>query len=250
MTLVQYGYLSPAEISRYSSVDRARVYDSLNRLVDKNFVQREPIKRGAGYKAKPPSSVFSIIRKELRNKIVITTDIEKQIKSLEPPVEKTESRVWSIYSKENIRNRIIDLIEKSQERIYFIITPDLIMGDEGYKWLLDRIYFKKFKDEKIEIIIALNVISKLYDDLKKLLRIGIKIYKSVKSNIVPFGLLIADNEFLLTTLDKPKELPEYNSGLWLEGGDKGQIIGYVHLFNHFISVECKEGTIIKKSRQN
>ncbi|GAH42352.1 unnamed protein product, partial [marine sediment metagenome] len=66
LTLVQYGYLSPAEISRYSSVDRARVYDSLNRLVEKNFVQREPIKRGAGYKAKPPSSVFFNYSKRIK----------------------------------------------------------------------------------------------------------------------------------------------------------------------------------------
>jgi len=250
LTLRRYGYLSPAEISRYSSVDRARVYDSLNRLVEKNFVQREPIKRGAGYKAKSPSSVFTIIRDELTDKIEITTYLEREIKNLEPPIEKSESKVWSIYSKDNIRNRIKELIDKSQKRIYFIITPDLIMGDEGFKWLLERIHSKKFKNDKIDIVIALTVIPKIFNDLKRLLRIGIKIYKFITSNIVPFGLLIADNEFLLTTLDKPKELPEYNSGLWLEGGDEAQVIGYVHLFNHFISAECKEGTIIKKLKTN
>jgi len=248
LTLVNYGFLNPADISKYSSVDRARVYDSLNRLVEKNFVQKEPIKRGAGYKAKPPSKVFSIIREELKNKVHITNDLEEKIKKLKPPEEKGESRVWSIESKDNIRNKIVDLIDKAKERINFIITPDLVMGDEGYKWLTEELYLKRFKDEKVNIVIALSVFPDVLSELKRLLKLGIEIYKIIDSKIVPFGLLIADNEFLLTTLDHPEELPEYNTGLWLEGGSKGQIIGYMHLFNHFISSECKKGMIIKKTK--
>ena len=33
LTLSKYKILSPADIARYSGVDRARVYDSLNRLI-------------------------------------------------------------------------------------------------------------------------------------------------------------------------------------------------------------------------
>ncbi|GAH58435.1 unnamed protein product [marine sediment metagenome] len=52
--------------------------------------------------------------------------------------------------------------------------------------------------------------------------------------------MIADYGFLLTTLDQVKEAPEYTSGIWLENGKLSQIIGYEHLFKHFISSETKE----------
>lgn len=217
-------------------------------MVEKNFVQKEPIKRGAGYKAKPASEVFSMIREELKEKIAITSEIEEKIKRIKPPEEKIESRVWSIYTKENIRNKMIDLIDNAEDRINFIMTPDLLMGDEGYNWLTEELYLKRFKNDSIEITIALSVFPDILNELKKLLKIGVEIYGIVDSKIVPFGLLITDNEFLLTTLDNPEELPEYNTGLWLEGGNKGQILGYEHLFNHFISSECKKGQIIMKKK--
>ena len=67
-------------------------------------------------------------------------------------------------------------------------------------------------------------------------------------NIIPFGLLISDNDFLLTTLDQVSEAPEYTSGLWLENGRPKQIQGYEHLFRHFISSECDKA--ILTSRKN
>ena len=45
LTLAKYNILSPADIAKFSGVDRARVYDSLNRLIEKGFIQKEPVKR-------------------------------------------------------------------------------------------------------------------------------------------------------------------------------------------------------------
>ena len=73
-----------------------------------------------------------------------------------------------------------------------------------------------------------------------------RIHSIQGDNIIPFGLLITDNDFLLTTLDQVKDAPEYTSGLWLENGKLKQVIGYEHLFRHFISSECKEAKILKK----
>jgi len=46
LALAKYKILSPADIAKFSDVDRARVYDSLNRLIEKGFIQKEPVKRG------------------------------------------------------------------------------------------------------------------------------------------------------------------------------------------------------------
>lgn len=241
MTLAKYKVLSPADIARSSEVDRARVYDSLKRLMEKGFIRKEPVKRGANYKIISIKKIFKSIRNEYREKIEETLLLEKSIRELEVEQEEPESRVWSINSKSKIRSKIKQLINESERRVYFIITPDLLMEElGGFEWLLKEIWNKKFTSEDVEIIIALKYFEELKEEIKKLLNIKVKIHAIEGENVIPFGLLIADNDFLLTTLDQVREAPEYTSGIWLEDGIERQIMGYTHLFKHFISSECKE----------
>jgi sugar-specific transcriptional regulator TrmB len=159
---------------------------------------------------------------------------------LEIDKEESEPRVWAINSREKIRKKVKDLVSSAENRIYFIITPDLLIKElGGYEWILKEIWNKKFSSD-IEVVIALQYFDDLKAEIKKLLKISVKIHSIEGDNVIPFGLLIADYGFLLTTLDQVKEAPEYTSGLWLENGKKSQIIGYEHLFRHFISSETKE----------
>ncbi len=240
LTLCKYKILSPADIAKHSGVDRARVYDSLNRLIEKGFIQKEPIKRGANYQVIPIERIFKVIREEYKHKIEKTLILEKAISELEVNNEKSEPRVWSINSREKIRKKIKELISSAKKRIFFIITPDLLMTElGGYDWILKDLWNKKFSSE-IQVVIALKYNDTLKEEMKKLLKISVVIHSIEGDSVIPFGLLITDNDFLLTTLDQVKEAPEYTSGLWLENGIPKQIIGYEHLFRHFISSECKK----------
>jgi len=240
LALAKYKILSPADIAKFSDVDRARVYDSLNRLIEKWFIQKEPVKRGANYQVIPINRIFKTIREQYKKKIDDTITIEKAIGVLEIDQEEIEPRVWAINSRDKIRKKIKDLISTSQNRIYFIITPDLLIKElGGHEWILKEIWNKKFSSE-MEIVIAMKYFEELKEEIKKLLKISVKIHSIEGDNVIPFGLLIADYGFLLTTLDQVKEAPEYTSGLWLENGKQSQIIGYEHLFRHFISLETKE----------
>jgi len=247
LTLCKYKVLSPADIARHSGVDRARVYDSLNRLIEKGYIQKEPVKRGANYQVIPIDRIFKSIREEYKNKIEETLMIEKAISELEIDEEDTEPRVWSISSREKIRKKIKELINSAEDRIYFIITPDLLMEElGGYDWIIKELWNKKFSSDNIQIIIALKFFDALKEEIKKLLKIHVKIHSIEGDTVIPFGLLIADNDFLLTTLDQVQEAPEYTSGLWLENGRDKQILGYEHLFRHFISSECREIALLPK----
>jgi len=233
--------LSPADIARASDVDRARVYDSLKRLMEKGFIRKEPVKRGANYKIISIKRIFKSIRDEYKEKIEETVLLEKSIRELEVEPEEPESRVWSINSKQKIRNKIKQLVNEAEERLYFIITPDLLMEElGGFEWILNEIWNKKFSSENLDIILALKYFESLKEEIKKLLNINVKIHAIEGENVIPFGLLIADNDFLLTTLDQVREAPEYTSGIWLEDGFERQILGYEHLFKHFLTSECKE----------
>ncbi len=239
LTLCKFKILSPADIAKYSSVDRARVYDSLNRLIEKGFIQKEPIKRGANYQVIPIERIFKVIREEYKEKIEETLSLEKIIGDLEIDKEESEPRVWSINSRSKIRKKVKELINSASERIFFIITPDLLMQElGGYDWVLKEIWNKKFSSE-IQIVIALKYYEILKEEIKKLLKISVRIHSIEGDNVIPFGLLITDNQFLLTTLDSVREAPEYTSGLWLENGTPRQLVGYEHLFKHFITSECK-----------
>ncbi|NHJ25465.1 MAG: TrmB family transcriptional regulator [Candidatus Lokiarchaeota archaeon] len=249
LTMAKYKVLSPADIAKYSGVDRARVYDSLNRLIEKGFIQKEPVKRGANYQIIPIENIFKSIREDFKNKIDDTILLEKAISELEVDQEESEPRVWSISSKDKIRKKIKDLISVAKNRIFFIITPDLLMEElGGYDWILKDIWNKKFSSE-INVILALKYNEMLKEEIKKLLKIKVIIHSIEGDNVIPFGLLITDNDFLLTTLDQVKEAPEYTSGIWLENGKRKQTIGYEHLFKHFISSETKEIQLTTKKAQ-
>lgn len=249
LTLAKYKVLSPADIAKLSDVDRARVYDSLKRLMEKGYIRKEPVKRGANYKIISINKVFKSIRQGYKEKINDTILLEKSIPELEVEEEKPESSVWSINSKRKIRNRIKQLINEAERKVLFIITPDLLMDElGGHEWILDEIWDKKFADCEVEIVIALKYFDGLKEEIKKLLNIDVQIHAIEGENVIPFGLLIADNDFLLTTLDQVREAPEYTSGIWLEDGYDKQILGYEHLFKHFISQECKQIKLTTKSK--
>ncbi len=249
LTLAKYKVLSPADIAKLSDVDRARVYDSLKRLMDKGYIRKEPVKRGANYKIISINKIFKSIRKGYKSKIDDTLLLERSIPDLEVEEEKPESSVWAINTKRKIRSRIKQLIDQAERKVLFIITPDLLMEElGGFEWLLDEIWDKKFANKKVNIIIALKYFDALKEEIKKLLNINVQIHAIEGENVIPFGLLITDNDFLLTTLDQVKEAPEYTSGIWLEDGYEKQILGYEHLFKHFISQECKQIKLTTKSK--
>ena len=243
LTLCKYKILSPADIARNSGVDRARVYDSLNRLIEKGFIQKEPVKRGANYLVIPIERIFKSIRTDYKTKIEETLELEKLIGQLEVDEEETEPRVWAINSREKIRKKIKELITNAQKRIFFIITPDLLMEDlskGNSDWIFKELWNKKFaSSESIQIVVALKYHDALKEEIKKLLKINIVMHSIEGDSVIPFGLLIADNDFLFTTLDQIVAAPEYTSGLWLQHGKDRQVVGYEHLFRHFINQQCK-----------
>ncbi len=250
LTLCKHKILSPADIAKYSGVDRARVYDSLNRLIEKGYIQKEPVKRGANYQVIPVERIFKTIREKYKKKIDKTLKIEKAIKKLEIEKEDSEPRVWSISSKDKIRKKIRTLLTDADKRIYFIITPDLLMDEfGGHEWILKELWNKKFANDSIQIVIALKFPERdieVLEDIKNLLKAGINVHSIQGDNVIPFGLLITDNDFLLTTLDQVRDAPEYTSGLWLENGKNKQILGYEHLFRHYITSECKQAQLTTK----
>jgi sugar-specific transcriptional regulator TrmB len=248
LTLCKYKVLSPADIAKHSGVDRARVYDSLNRLIERGFIQKEPVKRGANYQVIPIEKIFDTIRQEYAKKIDKTRKIEDSIAELEVEEEDYEPKVWSINSKDKIRKKIKDMIISAERRIFFIITPDLLMEElGGYDWLMREIWNKKFSDSDVQVVIALKFFDAIKEEIKKLLKLNISVHSIEGDTVIPFGLLIVDSGFLLTTLDQVVEAPEYTSGLWLENGRPRQILGYEHLFRHFISSECKEAALKPKN---
>lgn len=250
LTLCKYKILSPADIAKHSGVDRARVYDSLNRLIEKGFIQKEPIKRGANYQVIPIERIFKVIRDEYKQKIEDTLVLEKVITELEITKEESEPRVWAISSRSKIRKKIKELINIAKERIFFILTPDLLMNElGGFEWVLRELWNKKFSSN-VQIVIALKYNEFLKEEIKKLLKISIVIHSIEGDSVLPFGLLIVDNQFLFTTLDQVKEAPEYTSGLWLEHGTPKQIIGYEHLFKYFITSQCKLIQLTPKKKQD
>ena len=93
---------SPAKISEKSQVDRARVYDSLKRLVKRGIVEEEPVPRAPRYRAIPPNNVFGKIRKEYNKRIKLSEEMEKELKSIKNLAKDQNSEIGRASCRERV----------------------------------------------------------------------------------------------------------------------------------------------------
>ena len=113
--LLKIGLNTPAKIAEKSDVDRARVYDSLKRLVKRGIVEEEPVTRAPKYRALPPSVVFEKIRRDMDNSIKMSKDLEEQLEGLKL-TSREINNVWAIQQQTKIRKRMEFFIDQANER--------------------------------------------------------------------------------------------------------------------------------------
>ena len=113
-TLLKEHESSAGEIANKSRVHRRNVYDSLNRLIEKNLVIEIIKKKETFYQAAHPNKLLDIIEKK-----------EDQIKKIVPELQKTyeeaklEQEVYISRGIEARKNDMINMLNLSNE-VYFI----------------------------------------------------------------------------------------------------------------------------------
>jgi len=248
--LLKIGLSSPAKISEKSHVDRARVYDSLKRLVKRGIVEEEPVQRAPRYRAIPPEKVFNQIRLKLKKKIKLSQDLEKQLKNIKIKQNLENSSVWSIQSESKIRKQVYQLLEEAQEFCFIIWTlDDSPAAIREFEAMNQTLLEKKRNNPNMQINIALNVFPENKDHkaiINRLFHANIEIYRWNTGHILPFGLYLTENAYLQTYLSKLDPKPSYTYGIFMENANQDQIVGFKVLSVWVFSHLCQKVVFTKK----
>ncbi|MCF2141682.1 MAG: hypothetical protein K9W44_16640 [Candidatus Lokiarchaeota archaeon] len=250
-TLLLFGLSSPAKISEKSQVDRARVYDSLKRLVKRGIVEEEPVPRAPRYRAVPPEIVFGKLISKFKNKIGLAEHLVQDLENLTKfqPIE--INSVWTVQGEKKIRKLIRKFIEEAEEYCFLILTLDysnvaLREFEAITQWILEklqksnaefRISMKISKDEKQ----FTPLINHLYHE-------GVKFYNWNSSPIIPFGLVITEKAYVQTYLSSSVPKPTYGYGVFMENASKSQIKGLYTLSMWVFTHLCQQVIFAKKNQ--
>ena len=130
VTLVKNGPMTANSASISSEVPYSRIYDVLQRLEQKGWIEIRTGERPKYYKAKAPSEVVRVVKIDYENKL---KNCERLLmEELQPYYEQQSSLerqdVWIIRGSKNILAKVYDMLERVRETVFLSIAA--ITGNE------------------------------------------------------------------------------------------------------------------------
>ena len=182
------------EIAQISDLPRSRIYDILNELEKKGFVE---VKRGRPikYSVIEPKIIIKKEKNELINEL---DECEEELQKLyDDKISEVRAPVWLIHSNEDIIKKEIEVIKKAKKSI--TIRLGFLLENEGEEILKA---FKKLP-ENVEIKILANeecyVNQKKIEIIKLFKNSNLNNLKILKSDLPMIKLLIRDGEEVFGT---------------------------------------------------
>ena len=234
LALVQFGESTPADLAAHCGIDRSRVYDSLKRLANYNYVRQESTKSRPRYFAEDPAQVFADIQEDFREKLKVAENIIQPLQDRFQKPELLHDSFWNIEGASKIQNSIKSIIKNAKTRLSLIITPDLLTSPDQ-QWILRAVLRKFPKFEGVHPIVQITLpISSMetpeamLPDLIELAKLGTTIF-NFSSHMMPFGLYLNDQSFLFVLASQFTPEPVYESGIWIENATEDKLQGFSHL---------------------
>jgi Predicted transcriptional regulators len=143
--------LEASAISKLSGVPKAKVYEVINRLIDKGLLLDSMLEKKKLYRAIPLDNLIQKLTSQFQ------TDIE-QLKLAEHKPFQPDDRVWNLVTEESIYAYSISLIESAKKTIYISTWKEIILG---YLPLLE-------KKEREGVRVEVHVVGKIESNLQHL----------------------------------------------------------------------------------
>lgn len=122
-TLVQNGTSTAYQVSKISGIPRARIYDTLESLVEKGIVLKEEFEKSMVY-SPLPVEIFLQKTQEEWEETYRTIDIGLRELELEQQ-NSTDNKVYTIKNQSTILNYCKELINKAEKKIVISIWSDV-----------------------------------------------------------------------------------------------------------------------------
>ena len=210
VTLTSLISATAVEVSEKSGIPRSKIYDVLNKLNEKEYIEIED-GRPLTYNVKSPVEVLSKEKEKLNTKIDDTITTLTNV--YENGMSQVQAPIWRIYGVEKIINQEVEIIKRSKTSINMRIG---FLFENEAESLIKA--FKSNKKLKVNILASpiCYVNNKEIDIIKLFKDAGISIQKAD----IPFvKVLISDSKEMMHTYtkfseDKREVIPETAIGIW------------------------------------
>ena len=217
-TLCMLGQGAVSEISKTSGVPRTSVYDVLNGLKKLGLIE-EQYGKPMLYKSIPPEKAVERLRKE------IDAAEDQALKSLKKlgkfTAEGGGEAVWVITGKENVKERIIDMLTRASKKAVIMLPPeDLREFTPTLRNLRDRgveatLMFQLLSIERT----TLDALQKITHSAREFTASEVNEAISEAKKALPINgltILLVDNNEILLGLRKKGKIPglEEDVALW------------------------------------
>ena len=235
VALVELGIATTQEIHEATGIDRTRIYDSLKRLINKEYAIKEQKEWGGRYQAMPVNDVLGSEIKLLNKQLETAKNVKEELIEIEKNKGSEEQLVWAIQGKKNVHDTLLSFIDGAQKRLFWLMSPDLF-GPPVQSWVFDKLISKKItsgKDFEIQVSLQVNDGNKEY--VRKLIREGINVYNRDET-LLPLQLLIVDkNKFIQLSISAFEPLAEYNFGIYgMNVSEDQSMQGMEYMFYHLL----------------
>ena len=210
VTLTSLISATAVEVSEKSGIPRSKIYDVLNKLNEKEYIEIED-GRPLTYNVKSPVEVLSKEKEKLNTKIDDTITTLTNV--YENGMSQVQAPIWRIYGVEKIINQEVEIIKRSKTSINMRIG---FLFENEAESLIKA--FKNNKKIKVNILASPTcyVNNEEIDIIKLFKDAGINIQKAD----IPFvKVLISDSKEMMHTYtkfseDKREVIPETAIGIW------------------------------------
>jgi len=122
LALLRRGRISGYELAKNSGVPASKIYQVLNRLLEKEIIvalDSEPKK----YAPIPPEEVLSRYRTDY---LKIFTDLDKGLNRIYKKQQSTNNYIWNISGRVSIMHRIIEFIGQADRQVHLSVWDEEI----------------------------------------------------------------------------------------------------------------------------
>lgn len=193
--LFKQGQSGPSEISGGTGIQRARVYDSLKRLIERGFIVQEIEKKRPQYTVTSPRILLSELEDEITRKKNALDEIKKNLID-RPPIPPLKG-VYFYNTDASLRLKLQEIMETSVRKITIMaIIPDNILDE-------DLLPFKLLSKKKVlgqKILLILNIHSKNWEFCTDLFSENVRLYHFPYLKKLPALIHIIDDYALVISI--------------------------------------------------
>ena len=200
LTLLEFGSMSASAISENSNVPYSKIYDVLNNLETKGWIEIQQSRPNKFY-PKSPSSALEIIN--LESEIKRRRSEKQIIGELQPAYDKKGVRerpdIWIVKGQHNIMNKTKETLENCE--VELLIAIPAVLSDDWIENITDLFLptLKNLKDKGVKIKILITQSNS---------QRNLKIFKGfdirVRNNMYGGGL-ISDSKQVILLLSEETE---------------------------------------------